>query len=110
MRLKETPARGWVAEDSLTGIETRPNETVRDAMDRAAMSSLAVVGCKYVYPVMQLFCHGNIHAASRIPPIVPLPQLPAGIFGICAGRNYAIGLLESARAMLDAAAFARNYF
>src|SRR6266705_3201141 len=39
-RLKEMARLASVAEKSLTGMETSPNETVNDAIDRAAISYL----------------------------------------------------------------------
>jgi hypothetical protein len=40
--LNEMDLLASVAEKSLTGIETSPNETVNDAIDRAAMFRLPV--------------------------------------------------------------------
>ena len=40
-RLNEIARLASVAEKSLTGMETNPNETVNDAMDRAAMFASA---------------------------------------------------------------------
>jgi hypothetical protein len=39
--LKETAPLAWVAEYSLTGIETRPNDNVSEAIERAAMGRLS---------------------------------------------------------------------
>src|SRR5262249_51475990 len=47
-KLKEMAFDACVAEYSLTGIDTRPKETVKDAIERAAM--LSSVPLSYVHP------------------------------------------------------------
>src|SRR5215471_13035498 len=43
-RLNETPADAWVAANSFTGIETRPNETVAPAIALAMMCASVIPG------------------------------------------------------------------
>src|SRR5215471_10744761 len=43
-RLNETPADAWVAANSFTGIETRPNETVAPAIALAMVYASVILG------------------------------------------------------------------
>src|SRR2546423_1637248 len=45
-RLNEMARLASVAEKSLTGMDTRPKDTVNEAIDRAAMSSLRLEGSR----------------------------------------------------------------